>query len=284
MPARVVRGEINSSASLARVSLEADLTFRALIVSVDDYGRIDGRLPVLLGVLFPLRSNVTQKKLDKWLGELAEGDDPPILRYVVDGREYIQLTGWEEHRGKSRRAKVSKCPEPHPRKSGRSPEIPGDPPVSRESRVGVESGTGELPSASSTPHTPAGGKSRRKAKTPVPDQLDPDQRAQVVEWAVRQKPPISKDELRYAWGIYLGKARANDYRYVDHVRAFMNALSGERWALRGYEGTGDAAKPKGAAYGDANQMLEERRRAYERESGETVIDNVVDLLAEGMNR
>jgi len=48
MPSRVVRGDINASDSLSRVSLEADLTFRALLVAVDDYGRLDARPAFLL--------------------------------------------------------------------------------------------------------------------------------------------------------------------------------------------------------------------------------------------
>ena len=129
MPARVVRGEINASDSLSRVSMFADLTFRALIVACDDYGRIDGRLPALRAVLFPLRGEVTTKKLDGWLDELANGPDAPIIRYIVDGRPYIALSGWEKHRGKGRRGSVSKCPEPLPRKSE---ELHVNPPVNRE--------------------------------------------------------------------------------------------------------------------------------------------------------
>ena len=104
MPARVIRGEINASDSLARVSMPADLTFRALIVAADDWGRLDGRLPVLRGMLFPLRQEVTDRKLDGWLDELAAGPDAPIVRYVVDGRPFIALMGWEKHRGKAKRA------------------------------------------------------------------------------------------------------------------------------------------------------------------------------------
>jgi hypothetical protein len=55
VPSRVIRGEINSSDSLSRVSLGADLTFRALIVAVDDYGRIDARPAMLKAALFPVR-------------------------------------------------------------------------------------------------------------------------------------------------------------------------------------------------------------------------------------
>ena len=109
MPARVVRGEINESASLSRVSLEADLTFRALIVAVDDYGRLDARPEILKAKLFPVRK-VTEKRLTGWVQELA--DEGCVLLYEVSERPYLYLTGWEHHRGSGRRAKESRCPPP----------------------------------------------------------------------------------------------------------------------------------------------------------------------------
>jgi hypothetical protein len=110
VPSRVIRGEINSSDSLARVSMQADLTFRALIVAVDDYGRIDARLGLLRSLLFPMRPAVSEKMLDGWLGELAT--EGCIVRYRASNRPYIQLCGWEQHRGKGRRADASRFPNP----------------------------------------------------------------------------------------------------------------------------------------------------------------------------
>jgi hypothetical protein len=110
MPARVIRGEINASRSLERVSMLADLTFRALLVAVDDYGRTDGRLHVLKAALFPTRREVTDAKLDAWLAELAR--EGCVVRYEIDGAPYLALTNWERHRGKGRRGGNSRYPEP----------------------------------------------------------------------------------------------------------------------------------------------------------------------------
>lgn len=153
MPSRVIRGEIVSSDSLSKVSMFADLTFRSLIVACDDFGRIDGRLPILKAALFPLRDEVTLKKLDAWLDELAAGPDAPIIRYIVDGRPFIALTGWEKHRGKGRRGSVSKCPEPLPRKSE---EMHADPPGNREAGdENRETGDGKRESARASSERPA---------------------------------------------------------------------------------------------------------------------------------
>ena len=135
MPARVVRGEINSSESLSRVSMEAELTFRALICAVDDYGRFDARPKALKAALFPLRDECTAARIFAWVMELhTEGC---VQVYDVDGRAYLQLTGWEKHRGTSKRGQSSKYPEMLA--PGESPEIrgnPGDPSESRESGIG----------------------------------------------------------------------------------------------------------------------------------------------------
>ena len=149
MPSRVIRGEINSSESLSRVSLEADLTFRALIVAVDDFGRMDARPKILKAALYPMR-DVSVGQIMDWLEELCR--EGCVQRYQVAGRWYLQLTNWEIHRGRQRRAKESRLPPPagtesqeillgvgggvgggvgagltiaHP--SQTSPEIPGDP-------------------------------------------------------------------------------------------------------------------------------------------------------------
>jgi len=110
VPARVVRGEINASESLSRVSPEADLTFRALIVAVDDFGRFDARPAILKATLFPLRSAFTPEKIMRWVRELAE--EGCIDLYEVDARPFLALTGWEKHRGEARRTAKSRYPAP----------------------------------------------------------------------------------------------------------------------------------------------------------------------------
>lgn len=255
MPARTVRSEIVASVSLSRVSMLADLTFRNLILVVDDYGRIDGRLPILKGLLYPTRPEVTERKIEGWLAELAAGPNAPILRYEVDGRPYIQLTGWEKHRGRANRANRSKWPAPD---SGSLPEIPGESGRSargsrvegRESRDEGRVPIGDLREArgdAAPPSEPSRdfsvGPSERASSrpgpaklTPVPDQLSAEDRRRVHEWAARQSPPLNASQLNYAWGVYHAKARAKGYVYADHAEGFMNALgaTGEAWALNGY--------------------------------------------------
>ena len=141
MPSRVIRGEINSSESLSRVSICAELTFTRLLTYVDDYGRGDARLAMAKAGLFPLRDEVSLEDLERWLDEL--GAEGCVAFYLVGGRPYLHLTGWEKHRGNTKRAKTSRFPEPLEitTESG-TPENPpdilgnlGDPPGGKESGV-----------------------------------------------------------------------------------------------------------------------------------------------------
>jgi hypothetical protein len=177
VPSRVVRAEINTSRSLERVTPFADLTFRALLLIVDDFGRYDGRPHVLRGAAFPTRPEFTDAMLGGWLDELER--EGCVRRYAVGGKAFIELPNWERHRGKGRRADSSKYPDPpaHPRNSEESADlsgIPGDPRSERiardEGRVarGAEEIAGAEPPAPNAQVIDLPRKSRECGKTDAP--------------------------------------------------------------------------------------------------------------------
>lgn len=173
MPARVIRGEINASRSLERVSMLADLTFRALILAVDDYGRTDARLHVLRALIFPTRPEVTDKKLSGWLDELeAEGC---IRRYVVEGVEYLCLPQWEKHRSNAKRGANSRFPEP-PADSRGFPRIPENPRPSVG--VGVRGRVASDVLGADAPARSA----RQRQKVPPPADLEPQEHEALEGW------------------------------------------------------------------------------------------------------
>lgn len=117
------------------VSIQARHTFTLLILTCDDFGRCDARPSILMASLYPA-GDVKPKQLDDWIGELeAQGC---VRRYLSGGRPYLELTSWERYRGKSKRAKESRFPDPEDEYSA-SPEIRGDPRESEDPRVGVRS-------------------------------------------------------------------------------------------------------------------------------------------------
>ncbi len=144
MPSRVIRGEINSSVSLNRVSIGADLTFRALLTAVDDFGRCDARREMLKAALFPVRADAPPDLVMEWVRELeVEGC---VQLYEVDGRPYLSMCAWEKHVSRQRRAKASRYPDPPEKELKRQetppPDLRGSPGISGDLPLGVGVGVG----------------------------------------------------------------------------------------------------------------------------------------------
>ncbi|GMA50167.1 hypothetical protein GCM10025857_15240 [Alicyclobacillus contaminans] len=109
MPNRIIKESIRTSDTLTLVSADAERLFWRLVVSVDDYGRFDGRTNIVIGqCLSAFLGQVTTEQVDGWLTELERAG--LLQLYEVDGRRYLALTNWDKHQ--RRRAKDSKFPAP----------------------------------------------------------------------------------------------------------------------------------------------------------------------------
>ncbi len=80
---------------------------------LDDEGRGHDDMRLVVAELFPLDRDVTEKKMDRWLGLIAstktdEDDVPPLCRYEVRGRRYMHATKWTHQ--KINRPQVSRLP------------------------------------------------------------------------------------------------------------------------------------------------------------------------------
>lgn len=210
LPSRVIRGEINASRSLARVSMLADLTFRALIVAVDDYGRFDADPLMLKAALFPRRADVDAATVRAWVDELVAAGCVGI--YEHQGDEFLHLVGWEQHRGTGRRAAKSKYPEPP---SEISPEIPGNPRSEKQAddpvpeiRVSYrESGSGkrEAGSEGDAPAEPGATALETEASAPV------DRGLVLLEKPVAKAPPeVPPDAAKFADDFVAALVRVHD--------------------------------------------------------------------------
>lgn len=251
MPSRVIRGSINWSRSLARVSLQANLTFRALLVSdgIDDFGRGEADPLVLKATLFPRQQWVGPEQIVEWVDELAcEGC---VHRYEVDGVPYLQLANWEKHRGNSKRAAASKLPAP----PATVPVIPQGPQgkcgsgsVSGSGSclvfggsvlVGVQGGA-TAPAAAQPPETtgapdlfecPAPQKRRkgrlRKPQTEPPAQLTEEQREKLAAWAAEHEH-WAIPRLRELERLCLDHHRARGNAGADWLAAVRNWVTRDR--------------------------------------------------------
>lgn len=108
MPQRFLRPGITTSDRWNAVSWEAQSFFIRILTLVDDFGRYDGRVPILHGHCFALRDDVTTQKTAGFRSELQAA--LLIDVYSVDGKDYLQVSKWQE-RTRSEKSKFPDKPE-----------------------------------------------------------------------------------------------------------------------------------------------------------------------------
>lgn len=94
MPNRLLREGIVTSDRINSLTAEEEVMFYRLLVVCDDFGRTDGRIPILRAQCFPLREGVTAAKLESWLSALVGSG--LIVRYEKEGKPYIAVNKWEQ--------------------------------------------------------------------------------------------------------------------------------------------------------------------------------------------
>lgn len=105
MPQRFLRPGITTSDAWNAVSFEAQSFYIRILTLVDDFGRCDARVAILHGLCFALRPDIALPKTTELRGELHSSG--LVLVYSVAGKEYLQVTKWQE-----RARSQSKYPEP----------------------------------------------------------------------------------------------------------------------------------------------------------------------------
>ena len=108
MPNRIIKESICVSDSIDALSWFEEVLFYRLIVTVDDYGRFDGRVPVIKNRLFPLKEGITAKAVKDGIQKLARVG--LVSLYTCNGKPYLSLPTWNDHQNV--RAKKSKYPAP----------------------------------------------------------------------------------------------------------------------------------------------------------------------------
>jgi hypothetical protein len=108
MPNRILRDSALESDKIAAVSEQAEVLFYRLLMLADDFGRFDGRVPVIRGRAFVLRPQVTDVVIEARLSELEQSG--LIHRYMAGGKPYLEIPRF----GQRKRAEKSKFPNPPP--------------------------------------------------------------------------------------------------------------------------------------------------------------------------
>ena len=108
MPNRIIKEGICTSDSIDSLSWFEEVLFYRLIVSCDDYGRFDGRIPVIKNRLFPLKEDLTTKTVRAGLTKLVNAG--LVALYEFEGKPFLYLPTWNDHQNV--RAKRSRYPAP----------------------------------------------------------------------------------------------------------------------------------------------------------------------------
>jgi hypothetical protein len=103
MPTRYLKPGVRDSEAIDSLSPLAETLFYRLIVTVDDFGRFDGRPAMVKAACFPIK-DMTPAKCSALLDELRQAG---LLKlYIVEGKSYMQLCKWDN----VPRSKESKFP------------------------------------------------------------------------------------------------------------------------------------------------------------------------------
>ena len=108
---RSIYPEMCDSSTLGRCSILTNALWPRIVVSCDDQGRMAGNAADVLGECFPkMLAKVRIKDVDASLKELATAR--AIIRYKINGEEYLQVRSWWAWQQYARRAYPSRMPAP----------------------------------------------------------------------------------------------------------------------------------------------------------------------------
>lgn len=110
MPNRIIKETICTSDNLDTLSNFQEVFFYRLIVSCDDFGRMDARPKILSAKLFPLK-DIRINQIEEALVALSSAELVDL--YTVGGRPFLQMKGWSAHQ----RIRDSKAKYPGPENS-----------------------------------------------------------------------------------------------------------------------------------------------------------------------
>lgn len=106
---RSIKPEFFTSLTMADVGVHVRLTFIGLWTHVDDEGRCLNEPRLMKAALWPLDDDVTADDVRRFVNELAKHG--LVVMYSHEGREYLEITSWDEHQSISK-PRPSRLPSP----------------------------------------------------------------------------------------------------------------------------------------------------------------------------
>lgn len=210
---RTIKPDFFTSDTVSALPLRARLTWIGLWTHCDDYGRCRDNVKLIKAAVWP-QDDVSIKDIEADLNTLA--DRRVILRYEVDGKNYLAVTSWDEHQ-RVHHPSQSKIPAPlngstppagppddvslNTPADGRPPDVLGSPPETvgnspdaRGSPPGTfpqEQGTGNREGNREQGGAARGGtraSTRAKRGTRIPDDFTVT--TAMVAWASENTPHV----------------------------------------------------------------------------------------------
>lgn len=129
---RSIKPEFFTSMTIAGLTRDTRLAFIGLWTHVDDAGRCIDEPRLLKAALFPLDDDITPDHMACIVDELE--NKGRVQRYQIDGRDYLQVIGWEHQ--KIDRRKPSNIPAPPDHDGSHTPtDPPLDPSTNDRRRI-----------------------------------------------------------------------------------------------------------------------------------------------------
>jgi hypothetical protein len=94
MPNRILKESICTSDNIDVLTPFQETVFYRLIVSCDDFGRMDARPKLLSSVLFPLK-DIRTAQIEDALRALTSAE--LVTLYTVGGKPFLQMNTWDRH-------------------------------------------------------------------------------------------------------------------------------------------------------------------------------------------
>lgn len=105
MPNRILR-DWTDSEKIDSLTMQGERFFTRLIMKADDYGRYSANIKILKSTLFPLKTDIRETDISRWLTECEKSD--LIVLYCVASRDYLQIKNFKQ----TLRQKNEKYPAP----------------------------------------------------------------------------------------------------------------------------------------------------------------------------
>ncbi len=93
MPNRILRDWTDSEA-VDLLSVQAERFFTRLIMKADDYGRYSANLKLLRSTIFPLKTDIRETDITRWLAECEKSG--LIALYSVASKGFLQINNFKQ--------------------------------------------------------------------------------------------------------------------------------------------------------------------------------------------